>query len=101
VHLPPALTLAAQALLGEMVGVLGLTFSTPLFVVAVSVTKTFRAEEEEEEAEEAERESRLDLRGFAGPAGPAAVALDAPRTGLAARCAAAMLSGLRNRGKSL
>ncbi|HVW27124.1 MAG TPA: AI-2E family transporter [Polyangiaceae bacterium] len=46
VHLPPALTLAAQALLGEIVGVLGLTFSTPLFVVAVSAAKAFREERE-------------------------------------------------------
>jgi predicted PurR-regulated permease PerM len=46
VHLPPALTLAAQALLGELVGVLGLTFSTPLFVVGVSTVKAFREERE-------------------------------------------------------
>jgi predicted PurR-regulated permease PerM len=46
VHLPPALTLAAQALLGELVGVLGLTFSTPLFVVGVSAVSAFREESE-------------------------------------------------------
>lgn len=46
VHLPPALTLAAQALLGELVGVLGLTFSTPLFVVGVSAVSAFRDENE-------------------------------------------------------
>ncbi|HEX4339957.1 MAG TPA: AI-2E family transporter [Polyangiaceae bacterium] len=44
VHLPPALTLAAQALLGELCGILGLTFSTPLFVVGVSAVKAFREE---------------------------------------------------------
>jgi predicted PurR-regulated permease PerM len=53
VHLPPALTLSAQALLGEIVGVLGLTFSTPLFVVGVSTVTAFREENER---------TRLELR---------------------------------------
>jgi putative permease len=47
VHLPPALTLASQALLGELTGVLGLTFSTPLFVVGVSAVNAFRDEDAE------------------------------------------------------
>jgi predicted PurR-regulated permease PerM len=42
VRLPPALTLAAQVLLGTFAGALGLTVSTPLFVVAVSAVKAFR-----------------------------------------------------------
>lgn len=42
VKLPPAWTLALQALLGFLAGPMGLTFSTPLFVVAVSAVKTWR-----------------------------------------------------------
>jgi predicted PurR-regulated permease PerM len=36
VRLPPAITLASQVLLGVLLGPLGLTFSTPLLVAAVS-----------------------------------------------------------------
>jgi predicted PurR-regulated permease PerM len=54
VQLPPALTLAAQALLGELTGVLGLTFSTPLFVVGVSTVQAFREEEAERKLREPE-----------------------------------------------
>jgi predicted PurR-regulated permease PerM len=36
VHLPPAITLASQALLGTLAGAIGLTFSTPLLIVAIS-----------------------------------------------------------------
>jgi predicted PurR-regulated permease PerM len=57
VHLPPAYTLAAQAVLGELAGVLGLTFSTPLFVVAVSAVQAWRREAEHE------RSSPPDSRG--------------------------------------
>lgn len=42
VHLPPALTLSAQVLLGALAGPLGLTFSTPLFVVGVSAVQAWR-----------------------------------------------------------
>jgi predicted PurR-regulated permease PerM len=35
VHQPPALTLAAQALLGSLFGILGLTLATPLAAIAV------------------------------------------------------------------
>jgi predicted PurR-regulated permease PerM len=45
VHLPPAYTLAAQAVLGDLAGVLGLTFSTPLFVVVVSAVQAWREEQ--------------------------------------------------------
>lgn len=44
VHLPPAITLATQVLLGTFAGVLGLTFSTPLLVVGVSVVTAWREE---------------------------------------------------------
>jgi predicted PurR-regulated permease PerM len=36
VHLPPAITLATQAILGSLAGAVGLTFSTPLLIVAIS-----------------------------------------------------------------
>ncbi len=42
VRLPPAVTLVGQALLGALVGSVGLTFSTPLLVVAVSAGKEWR-----------------------------------------------------------
>lgn len=41
VRLPPAFTLAVQVLLGVLVGPLGLTFSTPLLVVAIASTKVW------------------------------------------------------------
>lgn len=43
VRFPPALTLAGQATLGVLCGPLGLTFSTPLWIVVVSVTTTLRS----------------------------------------------------------
>jgi predicted PurR-regulated permease PerM len=42
VRFPPALTLAGQILLASLVGPLGLTFSTPIFVVAVAVVRAWR-----------------------------------------------------------
>jgi len=39
VHLPPASTLATQVLLATLLGPLGLTFATPLLVVAVTVAE--------------------------------------------------------------
>jgi predicted PurR-regulated permease PerM len=42
VRMPPALTLVGQALFGVLVGSLGLTFSTPLLVVAISAGKEWR-----------------------------------------------------------
>jgi predicted PurR-regulated permease PerM len=42
VHLPPALTLAAQVILAALAGPLALTFSTPLFVVGVSAVEAWR-----------------------------------------------------------
>lgn len=44
VHFPPLVTLAGQVILGSLLGVLGLTFSTPLLVVAVVAVKTWRSE---------------------------------------------------------
>lgn len=41
-RLPPALTLAGQVLFAALVGVLGLTFSTPLLVVGVVAVRTWR-----------------------------------------------------------
>ena len=43
VHFPPALTITGQVILSALLGVLGLTFSTPLLVVAVVGTKAWRA----------------------------------------------------------
>lgn len=45
VKLPPAWTLALQATLGVLAGPLGLTFSTPLLVVAVSAYKAWKPAE--------------------------------------------------------
>jgi predicted PurR-regulated permease PerM len=42
VKIPPALTLVGQGLFGALVGSLGLTFSTPLLVVAISAVKEWR-----------------------------------------------------------
>ncbi len=42
VRFPPAFTLAGQVVLAALVGVLGLTFSTPLLVVAVVAIRTWR-----------------------------------------------------------
>lgn len=42
VHFPPALSLAAQLVLGVLVGPLGLAFSTPLLVVVVSAVRAWR-----------------------------------------------------------
>ena len=39
VHLPPALTLAMQAILGSVFGILGLTFAVPLTVVGLITVK--------------------------------------------------------------
>lgn len=43
VHFPPALTLAGQIVLASLLGPVGLVFSTPLLVVAVSTLQTLRA----------------------------------------------------------
>lgn len=45
VRLPPAATLVGQSLLGALVGPIGITFSTPLLVVAVAVGKEWRKKE--------------------------------------------------------
>src|SRR5262249_15623856 len=45
VHLPPALTLVAQALLGEMLGVLGRVAAAPLTVVAMVLLKMLYVED--------------------------------------------------------
>jgi predicted PurR-regulated permease PerM len=42
VHLPPGVTLASQAILGALAGALGLTFSTPLLIVAISCAEVVR-----------------------------------------------------------
>jgi predicted PurR-regulated permease PerM len=42
VHIPPAVTLACQVLLGALAGALGLTFSTPLLVVVISAVQAWR-----------------------------------------------------------
>lgn len=39
VHLPPALTVSTQFLLGEVVGILGLTFATPLTAIGLVLVK--------------------------------------------------------------
>ena len=46
VRIPPATTLVGQALFGALVGSLGLTFSTPLLVVAISAGKEWRKRSE-------------------------------------------------------
>jgi predicted PurR-regulated permease PerM len=50
VRLPPALTLVGQAVFGALVGAIGLTFSTPLLVVAVVAGKEWRKQEREPRA---------------------------------------------------
>lgn len=45
VKLPPAWTLSLQALMGMLLGPLGLTFSTPLLVVGVSAARAWRVGE--------------------------------------------------------
>jgi predicted PurR-regulated permease PerM len=45
VHLPPALTLVAQVLLGEVAGVLGLLVAAPLTVVAIVAVKLLYLED--------------------------------------------------------
>ncbi len=45
VRLPPAATLVGQAVFGALVGAIGLTFSTPLLVVAVTAGKEWRKRE--------------------------------------------------------
>lgn len=45
VRLPPAATLVGQAVFGALVGTIGLTFSTPLLVVAVVAGKEWRKRE--------------------------------------------------------
>jgi len=42
VRLPPAFTLATQVILASLVGVIGITFSTPLLVTVVSMAKAWR-----------------------------------------------------------
>lgn len=42
VRIQPATTLAAQFLLAALVGVLGLTFATPLLVIAVTTARAMR-----------------------------------------------------------
>jgi predicted PurR-regulated permease PerM len=46
VHFPPALTLGGQVIAVTLIGPLGLTFSTPLLIVAVSIGQVLRGERE-------------------------------------------------------
>ncbi len=46
VHLPPALTISAQFLLGTIAGVLGLMFATPLTAIGMVVVKTLYLHED-------------------------------------------------------
>jgi predicted PurR-regulated permease PerM len=46
VHLPPALTISSQFFLGEVAGVLGLMFATPLTAVFLVITKLLYLHEE-------------------------------------------------------
>lgn len=43
VRLPPAATLAAQVVLGALIGTLGLTFATPFLVIVVTAVRTWRS----------------------------------------------------------
>jgi predicted PurR-regulated permease PerM len=45
VHVPPALTLAAQALLGALFGILGLALATPLVAAAVTAVRLLYVED--------------------------------------------------------
>jgi predicted PurR-regulated permease PerM len=45
VRVPPAIALGSQVLLGTLAGPLGITFSTPLLVVAISSVRAFREHE--------------------------------------------------------
>jgi predicted PurR-regulated permease PerM len=45
VHLPPALTLVAQVLLGELLGLMGLLVAAPLTVAGVVLVKMFYVED--------------------------------------------------------
>ncbi len=56
VRIPPAGTLVGQALFGALVGSLGLTFSTPLLVVAISAGKELRKRSAPERTREREPE---------------------------------------------
>lgn len=51
VRLPPALTLVGQSIFGALVGPIGLTFSTPLLVVAVVAGKAWRKQGQAPRAE--------------------------------------------------
>ncbi len=44
-HLPPALTLAAQAVLGVLVGFLGLALATPLVAAGLVLTRMIYVED--------------------------------------------------------
>jgi len=57
VRVPPAIVLAGQVVLGAAVGVIGLTFSTPLMVVGIAVVETLRGRQVADE----ERPSRRRL----------------------------------------
>jgi len=59
VRVPPAIVLAGQVILGAAVGVIGLTFSTPLLVVGIAVVETLRAQKPA--AEDASPRARLSL----------------------------------------
>lgn len=45
VHLPPALTLVAQALLGQLLGLMGLLVAAPLTVAGMVLVKMFYVED--------------------------------------------------------
>lgn len=59
VHLPPASTLATQVLLAALLGPLGLTFATPLLVVAVTIAQEWRPPRARAEANARDHQRRL------------------------------------------
>lgn len=51
VELPPVLTIAAQLLLGALIGVMGVMMAAPLVVVAMTLVHTFARDEHDDEVE--------------------------------------------------
>ncbi|NMG17095.1 AI-2E family transporter [Aromatoleum bremense] len=67
VHLPPALTISAQVLLGALLGALGVVFATPLTAIALVLVRMLYVEE--------------DLESSAGTEAPPPSPLPPPATG--------------------
>ena len=67
VHLPPALTISAQVLLGALLGALGVVFATPLTAIALVLVRMLYVEE--------------DLESSAGTQAPPPSPLPPPATG--------------------